>query len=381
VPGPASPGPAPAGAAPADPAGAGPGEWLAVHIFYAANPQPLLVKCVGPLVEELTADGLLAGHFFINYWLEGPHVRLRLRPADPSVAGTVRDRAGAAITAFLRRRPALYEMGHGYLGELYNTLFALEYPAGPPPELLGPDGLMLLRPNNSYGFRRYEPEYGKYGGPAGVALAEWHFQQSSELVVQAMRTMNLHMRPILFGVAAQLMMVQAGCFLRAPAADPLAGPLVDRDAVAGFLDRYHHFWHRAFAGTNFIGTAEYQRQYDALAPALQRRWASTVDALDSGQTARLPGFLRGWAAHCTELRSRVVALAGAGELLLDRHDGAGPVPVTDPDTALDTLLSPYLHMTNNRFHVTIRDEAYLSYVLGRALRDSSELPAAAGGVR
>ena len=40
-------------------------------------------------------------------------------------------------------------------------------------------------------------------------------------------------------------------------------------------------------------------------------------------------------------------------------------------TALVRVLSPYLHMTNNRFHVTIRDEAYLSYVMGRALRDLS----------
>lgn len=335
----------------------GPAPWLAVHIFYAANPQPLLVQCVGPLVHELTEDGLLAGHFFINYWLEGPHVRLRLRPATPAAAGEVRARAEAGIAAFLRRRPALYEMGHGYLGELYNTLFALEFPAGPPADLIGADGQMRLRPNNSFSFRPYEPEYGKYGGPAGVALAEWHFQRSSELVIQAIRTMNLHLRPILFGVAAQLMMVTSGCFL------------ADRAAVAGFLDRYHHFWHRAFAGTNFIGTAEYERQYDQLAGSLQRRFASTLDALDSGQTQRLPGFLRGWGAHCTELAGRVRELAGRGELLLDRHDGAGAVPVTDPALALDTLLSPYLHMTNNRFHVTIRDEAYLSYVLGRALRD------------
>jgi hypothetical protein len=347
--------------------GAPPGEWLAVHIFYAANPQPLLVRCVGPLIEELTADGLLAGHFFINYWLEGPHVRLRLRPSTADATDQVRGRAEAAISAFLRRRPALYEMGHGYLGELYNTLFALEFPAGPPPELLGPDGLMLLQPNNSYSWRPYEPEYGKYGGPAGVALAEWHFRESSDLVIGSMRTMNLHMRPILFGVAAQLMMVLAGSFLTAP------GGGVDRPAVVDFLDRYHHFWHRSFAGTNFIGTNEYERQYESLAAGLQRRWSSTVDLLDSGQTSRLPGFLRGWAEHGAELRDRAGALAERGELLLDRHDGAGAVAVTDPATALDTLLSPYLHMTNNRFHVTIRDEAYLSYVLGRALRDVAGL--------
>ncbi|MBO0912918.1 lantibiotic dehydratase C-terminal domain-containing protein, partial [Streptomyces laculatispora] len=59
------------------PAPTPPGEWIALHVFYAASPQPMLVNCVRPLVDELTAEGLLAGHFFINYWLEGPHVRLR----------------------------------------------------------------------------------------------------------------------------------------------------------------------------------------------------------------------------------------------------------------------------------------------------------------
>lgn len=31
---------------------------------------------------------------------------------------------------------------------------------------------------------------------------------------------------------------------------------------------------------------------------------------------------------------------------------------------------PYLHMTINRLHVTVTDEAYLSHVLARSLRDS-----------
>ena len=56
------------------------GDWLAFHIFYAANPRPMMVDCIRPLLAELTGDGLISGYFFINYWLEGPHVRLRLRP-------------------------------------------------------------------------------------------------------------------------------------------------------------------------------------------------------------------------------------------------------------------------------------------------------------
>ena len=33
------------------------------------------------------------------------------------------------------------------------------------------------------------------------------------------------------------------------------------------------------------------------------------------------------------------------------------------------LLSPYLHMTNNRLGATLSDEAYLAYALARALRE------------
>ncbi|GIF94955.1 lantibiotic dehydratase C-terminal domain-containing protein [Catellatospora citrea] len=342
------------------PAGAVTGEWLAIHVFYAANPQPLLTHCVGPLVKELTEDGLLAGYFFINYWLEGTHIRLRLKPARPEYTEQVKARAEAEINAFLRRRPALYEMGTGFLGELYNKLFELEFPDGRPAHLIGDDGQMRMQPNNSFAYRDYEPEYGKYGGPAGIALAEWHFQHSSDTVLHAIRTMNLHLRPVLFGVAAQLMLVMAACFLP------------DRRKLVDFLDSYHTFWHSAFAGTNFIGTNEYARMYDGMAGDLSARFVEVLDVLERRELDRLPEFLRAWAVHCFELADRARELSVRGELVLRSWDGSGDRAVTDPERALPLVLSPYLHMTNNRFHVTIRDEAYLSYLLGRSLRERWE---------
>ncbi len=333
------------------------GDWFAMHIFYAANPQPLLTQCIAPLVAELEADGLTAGHFFINYWLEGAHVRLRLRPATPDVEPQVRARAERAVQAYLERRPALYQMGHGYLGELFDILFELEFPQGRPAELIGDDGRMVLQPNNSFQYRPYEPEYGKYGGPAGVELAEWHFTHSTDLVLDVLGTTNAHLRTVLLGTAAQLMLVMAATFLP------------DRRDLADFLEQYHHFWHRAFSGTDLVGTSEYERMYEPMAPEVAARMTSVLDALESGDLEALPRTLRGWAEHSAQLRDRVVELAEAGVLVFSSWDGTTDIRQSDPAQALRTLLSPYLHMTNNRFHVTLRDEAYLSYLMFRVLRE------------
>ncbi|MFF4078996.1 lantibiotic dehydratase C-terminal domain-containing protein [Streptomyces sp. NPDC001777] len=336
------------------------GAWQATHVFYAANPRPMLTHCIRPLVAELEADGLLAGYFFINYWLEGPHVRLRIKPSSPEAEAEVRRRTENALDTFLAERPALYEVDSGFLNDFYNTLFDIEFPGAERGHYTDDQGRMRLRPNNSRSAEPYEPEYGKYGGPAGIELAEWHFRHSSDLVIDAFRTKNLHLRTVLLGTSAQLMMVMAAAFLP------------DRKELADYLDSYYEFWHRAFPGTGFIGSEEYDRNYASMAPGLAARF-TRIRAAVAGEedAARLPGFLAGWAEHCVELRERAVALALKGELTFRSWDGERDETVTDPAAALPLLLSPYMHMTNNRLHVTIRDEAYLSHVLGRALREQA----------
>ncbi|MEU5891537.1 lantibiotic dehydratase C-terminal domain-containing protein [Streptomyces sp. NPDC047461] len=333
------------------------GAWQATHVFYAANPRPLLIECVRPLVDELEAEGLIASYFFINYWLEGPHIRLRLKPATPQAGPEVRRRTEQAIDAFLAARPALYEVDSGFLNDFYNTLFEIEFPGTERGHYMDDQGRMKLRRNNSRSAEAYEPEYGKYGGPAGIELAEWHFRHSSDLVIDALRTKNLHLRTVLLGTAAQLMMVMSGSFLPG-----------DQE-LADYLDSYYEFWHKAFPGTGFIGTTEYDSNYAAMAPDLAARFAGIRLAVGRSEPGALPAFLAGWAEHCAELRDRARVLAADGDLVFRSWDGERDETVTDPAVALPLLLSPYMHMTNNRLHVTIRDEAYLSHVLGRCLRE------------
>ncbi|MEN2419047.1 lantibiotic dehydratase C-terminal domain-containing protein [Streptomyces rimosus] len=345
--------------------------WLAVYVFYTGNPRPLLTTCVKPLFAELRTAGLVEEYFFLNYWLEGPHVRVRFRladQADQAAREEVISRAEEAIAAFLRRRPSLYEVKSDFYVGLYNTLFDLEFTPEQRAQYLGEDGRMRLRKNNSFHWAPYEPEYDKYGGGVGVRAAEWHFTHSTDLVLESMSVMNLHMRSVLLGYAGQLMMVMCSVFL-------------DDDAeTVRFLERYRDFWHSSFESTDLVSGSDFDRGYPAMAAAVAQRYAVISSAVRSGEGEGLPGSLGAWARHCAELRDRIAGHARAGELVFPSWDRTRRVTVTDPAEALERLLPPYLHMTNNRLHITLTDEAYLGHVLSRAIAETATAPAAEGAV-
>lgn len=334
-------------------------DWVALHVYYAANPQPLLTEGIRDVVRRLEDADLIDTWFYINYWLEGPHVRLRLRPRRPQDHERVESLAREVLEDFLARRPALYEVDSGFLGELYDQLFAMEFSDEEKARYTGPDGRMNLRPNNSVARLDYEPEYGKYGGVEGTRLAEWHFRHSSALTLEVLRSRNLHLRSMLLGTSAQLMMVMTACFLP------------DRQEAAQFLSRYHDFWQSHYDGTGFIADKEYEDGFLAGRATIAPQFDRILSAVGDDALERLPAELADWARHCLELRRRVVELARAGRLEFATWAGGATLPVSGVGQALVVLLSPYLHMTNNRLHVTIRDEAYLAHVLARCLTDES----------
>ncbi|WP_228562441.1 lantibiotic dehydratase C-terminal domain-containing protein [Catenulispora rubra] len=338
----------------------GPGAWQAIHIFYGAVRLSLLTESIRPLIAGLRQDGLLDGWFFINYWVEGTHLRLRLRPSSAAATDVVLSRAEAAIDEYLRRRPALYSADPDFLSDVYTKMFDFEFTDEQRARFLDENGRMRLRENNSHSREPYEPEYGKYGGPAGVAVAEWHFEQSSDLVVELLRTMNTHLRSIRLGIAAQLMMVTAAAF------EP------DAQACADFFEGYHAFWRRAFDTDGDVTDEDYDSAYAKTGPGISRRFAAIRDAFAQGTAPSLPGVLGPWATHCIELRSRIGTLADRGDLAFESWDDTADLVLTDGAAAARRLLLPYLHMTNNRLGMTLTDEAFLGRILARALRETEE---------
>lgn len=329
-----------------------PGDWMAFHVFYASDANPVLAECVRPLVAGLRADGLLDRWFFIKYWEEGPHLRIRLRPSSSDVAEEVRRRARAALEDHLRSRPALYEIRAEDLQDLYRKMYLAEYGQERWDSTYGVDGVMPVQANNTVVERPYEPELDRYGGPGGVDLAEWHFERSSDTVLDVLATSNTQVRPLQLGFSMQLSLILAYTFLG------------DDDAVRQFFASYRSFWETSYQEPSDDQHASFDTSFDrtwqTFAPRLAR--IREVCAAPERAGSRLE---RGWALHARELRDRVARAWADGGLEFPPDRAAALAE--RPEAVAPVLLSSYVHMTNNRVGSSILEEIYLSYLVEKAL--------------
>ncbi|MEU8104681.1 thiopeptide-type bacteriocin biosynthesis protein [Nonomuraea muscovyensis] len=341
--------------------------WIAMHIYYTSNPNPLLLNCVQPLVRDLQRDGLIRRYFFIRYWLEGPHVRLRLLPAPGVDPAAITRIAEERVGEFLLRRPAVYEVDNEIMSGIYKDMYLAEYSLDQWNADYGENGTMPIQRNNSWIYRDYEPEFDRYGGPAGIELAEWHFEKSSDVVLSLIGRTNVHVRTVLLGLSAQLMMTMCATFIRDPG------------ELAEFFTGYNRFWERTYESAG----AEKHDQFDLLYEDMRERLAGRVAVIHAatagdGEDSAPGAFLLPWARHCAELRDRIIARTRQGRLMFRARDGSDRIgAATDPELALRVLMGAYLHMTNNRLGVAINDEAYLAYLLDKAVRHGLGIGSAA----
>lgn len=319
-------------------------DWVGLHVFYHGDADPLLTGWLRPTVERLRASGAAAGYFFIRYWLEGDHVRVRVRPGPGVRRDTVAGLLEEGIARYLGRHPSA-----GRAPELpaavQRAFFLAEYDQSTWDARYGSEGTIPVRANNTWRRVPYEPEYRRYGGPLGVELAEWHFEVSSDVVLGLLGSP----RSRRLGVSARLALVLCATFLD------------DDAAIAGFLAGYRDFWHRGY-GLGDDPDAAYGGAYRRMAGRLRPDAAAILAAARGGGPDPGP-VLGGWVRHCRLLRERVTELARSGGYESHERDAV----VRDASVALRELLPSFVHMTNNRLGITIAEEAYLAHLTRSAV--------------
>lgn len=330
-----------------------PGDWLSVHIFYAADRGPLLSRCVRPLVERLRADELISGYFFMRHWLEGSHLRLRLMPRFDRLE-TVCDIVEHDVRSFLDQEPSVYDPERDFPDELYKERFLNEFTEEQWTERYGVGTTMPRHPNDTFGYFEYVPELTRYGGRHGVELAEWHAERSSDLVIDLLESDNAHVRTVRLGLAMQLMLTTALVFTGDPR------------HTADLFSTYLRSWKRMY-GPEY---ERYEQGYRQMASTLAARVERIHEAVVGDRSDGVPEFVPAWTRQCAHMRQRLNEAAADGRLT---HPATGEtltaLTTADDTSALSSLVLSYLHLANNRLGITVSSENYLSYVLHRSLEE------------
>ncbi|QTX04072.1 lantibiotic dehydratase C-terminal domain-containing protein [Agromyces archimandritae] len=328
--------------------------WQAYHVFYGGAPIVLLSECLLPLADALVADGVATEYFTINYWLEGSHVRLRVRVPYGVPEQAVDDRVHREIEAYLAASPSLHPMTELTDNGFYDRLFAGEFTEADRPRYFDAAGRPRFMPNNSVHRRPYEREWSRYGGPTGMLIAERHFVESTAQAARLMRLGNLDVRTILLGVASQLTFLTAACLLGG-----------DRELVHDFFVAYHRRWVAGY-GQGAVYTADAgRREHAGTVRAMAERIPPLMDAAARADFDALPSWLADWGRMNARVAADIREAHRGPGLTFAYDDG---VRLAESATAASwSLAHSLIHMTNNRMMVSVADEAFIAFQIAEAM--------------
>lgn len=302
--------------------------WHGLHIHYYTSPDLLLSESIAPAVASRRGAGL-SRWFFLRYWKGGPHVRLRLLLDEASEGPTLRA-VRTEIGDYLARRPSTGQLPD-VIKDSLRMLARLEGDDEQNPKVI-PDNTILSHP--------YEPEYDRYGGEYGVALAESLFEASSETALDVLKIIGEAPGRRL-GISFAMML--AG----------LRGAGLSEASMADFLVGYYRFWARYLPrdvpAAWSVGLEEKQRSLLPYATAVL-------------SNSTLPE------SHIGRALARWQSAVGDAMTSLDKRAGdilpgvRMPIPDAPMKYRRDFLLLNYLHTHNNRLGVTPGHEAYLAYL-------------------
>lgn len=325
-------------------------EWQYLQIYFSAEAAPEEARLRQPaLCDELLTDwlsdclgeavglGWLEKYFFVRYLEGGYHLRLRLKGRPELLRRHLLPGVGRALAGFFRSHAALL-------------------PAGMPPSCpaLEASGLVRRAP--------YEPEVEKYGGEAGLSLAEDHFAASSEAVV---RVLEDERRGGTARARAALEMIHS--MLCAYTACPAEQAFV--------LKSHTGFW---MSGGDAAGRRRaleiLENNYARQRPRLERLFAPHDDGTPGPDAPDDGGILRPWREHLREHFTLLKQMDADGRLQPRPSLSAGRAP-SETTAAMPTIAAAptaglrivpnYIHMLCNRLGLSIPNELQLTHLLYR----------------
>lgn len=286
-------------------------KWFAIYLFYPGDLDLMLNQLVHPFINEFfntEADGI---YFFIRYWKDGNHIRLRMN-TDPvrqeMLSFELKKRAGD----FFRNYPDILVHSDPTSRSAY--------------------------PGHKVVYASYEPEIKRYGNLQSMPWAETHFFSSSAFILDWISSRKAGASVLIQALSIHLILLRASRW-HFPRLIQLCDSFMN-----GWLPRLYdpakdpaaekEIWIKQFESS-------FSRSKDQVLPAARLFWESLIDGTATDKTSR---FLQ------------------VNTEVMTNYSSAG-----FQETKLTEIACSLMHMNNNRLGISNYEEAYGAYCLRQVL--------------
>lgn len=305
--------------------------WICYHIYYQGNFRIILKDCVIPLLNNLSEMKLSSDYFYLCYWKNGPHLRLRIK-SDLHFTKMLSQITETAISEYLMKNPS-------------ETVISAEAYQETALQFSKIEGEVLsdfnLESNNSFRKETYQPELHKYGGYDGVKIAEKIFVASSKLILGQLSVVNVS-RKKTYVTALIMMFVAAKAF-----------QLTIKD-MKNFFYSYYKYWIKfIFKEDNKkdIGAA-YESSKDFFINLFKEIYESKFyydDILNKWYSVLCESFI--------EIKTNILNIKNCMSKNIEEN------------LVENYLLIHFIHTHNNRYGVLASEEAFLGYLAFLSVKD------------
>jgi thiopeptide-type bacteriocin biosynthesis protein len=316
--------------------------WLSIYLYYEEPFETLLLKGVKPFLDPMLEMGMIQRYFFIRYYEDGPHIRLRLRGEKDILENLVLPNLKDHFERYFRLEPTVrtFENEHWF-------------------------------PNNEYKVSEYMPEIARYGGDFGVTVAEKQFFLSSQVVFKVFEKYGEDnwSDEYAMGEAMQLNVAMA-----------FACGFSLEETIHFFNFFYEHWIHASVhqlhlaaedvASEKLKWTMLYEENFlqnrDIIVNQNAALWQILTEKSEFQED-----YMNEWILGNQQIYKDLDAAFESGYLSPrgEKYTLKTQFSMSAKQKLIWSMLCDYVHMTNNRLGISTDEEAFLAYLIKQSLSE------------
>jgi len=301
-------------------------KWLSTYIFHNTSFDAVIEKLIRPTIEALNKKQLISAYFFIRYWENGPHIRLRVMPNN--------NEAISIIQSYINNKT------NSYFQNLPSSKYRIS-------------------------FNQYVQEIQRYGGHNSIKLAEAQFETSSKVVLDFLKNNFEH---IDYSLKLSYAMQLHIAFSKVMCAT--------KENAIQFFDTIRNNW---ISYSINLNEEENDKQLAIKLKNTQEKFTNSYvkqkDTLDkmSNLIWNDPSVVNEfWFNQTKKLNKKL-------NVLLKQQKIIAPLWLTETSTnhnftdtqILHSIFDSFIHMTNNRLGIRLADEAFIAFLISKSLKVNS----------